>query len=147
MKLFKTLICMIAVFSLLLCSGCKTQPSAENTIETISADDVYVDGENSWFSDFYIEGNRVYITCQVTLCNTGDARTVRLYGVFPEDVGTLVTEAVLPGFITDDFDSKENCFLLEPGEQTCHVTFIGTFAGTEEKNVRLLPQILIEEAS
>lgn len=149
MKMLKTLISMSAVFALLLCSGCKTQSSvsAENTIDTICADDVYVDQENSWFSDFHIEADKVYITCHIELCNKSNARTVRLYGVFSDDVDTLVTESVLPGFITDDFDSNDNSFLLAPGEQAYDVTFIGTFAGTGQKNDRLLPQILIEEAS
>lgn len=149
MKMLKALVSMIAVFALLLCGGCKTQSSvsAGNTIDTICADDVYVDQENSWFSDFHIEADKVYITCHIELCNKSHARTVRLYGVFSDDVGTLVTESVLPGFITDDFDSNDNSFLLAPGAQTYDVTFIGTFAGTEQKNDRLLPQILIEEAS
>lgn len=149
MKLLKTLASIIAVFALLLCSGCKTQSSAsaEDTVNTISAEDVYVNQENSWFSDFYIEADKVYITCHIELCNRSNIRTVRLYGVFSDDVGTLVTESVLPGFITDVLDSNDNSFLLEPGEQTYDVTFIGTFAGTEQKNDRLLPPILIEEVS
>ena len=149
MKLLKTLASMIAVFALLFCSGCETQPSvsAENTIDTICAEDVYVDQENSWFSDFHIEADTVYITCHIELCNNSNTRAVRLYGVFSDDVGTLITEPILPGFITDDFDSDDHSFLLASGKQTYDVTFIGSFAGTEQKTDRLLPQILIEEAS
>lgn len=147
MKTLKILAGTVAVFALLSCGGCKTQSFLENTIDTISAEDVYVDQENSWFSDFYIENDKVYLTCHIELCNKSNARTVRLYGVFSDDVGTLVTEAVLPGYRTDASDSNDDRFFLAPGTQTCDVTFIGTFAGTEQKNDRLLPQIWIEEAS
>ena len=56
-----------------------------------------------------------------------------------------MTESVLPGFVTDELDSEDNSFLLASGELTFTVAFVGTYAGTQEKNDRLLPEILITE--
>ena len=145
MKSLKNLFCFLLVFTICMTSGCGAKGPA--AIETISEEAVYVDRAKSWFDDFSVDGDMVYLTCHITLCNASLDRTIRLYGVFPDDEGILVSESVLPGFVTDELDSDDNSFLLASGEDTFTVTFVGTYAGTQQKNDRLLPEILITEDS
>ena len=143
MRSLKKLLFLLLVVTLCMESGCGAKVPA--AIETISEEAVYVDRAKSWFDDFSVDGDVVYITCHITLCNASQDRTVRLYGVFPDDEGILLTESVLPGFVTDELDPDDNSFLLASGEHTFTVAFVGTYAGTQEKNDRLLPEILITE--
>ena len=143
MRSLKKLFFLLLVVTFCMESGCGAKVPA--AIETISEEAVYVDRAKSWFDDFSVDGDVVYITCLISLCNASQDRTVRLYGVFPDDEGILVTESVLPGFVTDELDPDDNSFLLASGEHTFTVTFVGTYAGTQEKNDRLLPEILITE--
>lgn len=143
MRSLKKLFFLLLAVTFCMASGCGAKVPA--AIETISEEAVYVDRAKSWFDDFSVDGDVVYITCHITLCNASQDRTVRLYGVFPDDEGILVTESVLPGFVTDELDPDDNSFLLASGEDTFTVTFVGTYAGTQQKNDRLLPEILITE--
>ena len=143
MRSLKKLFFLLLVVTFCMESGCGAKVPA--AIETISEEAVYVDRAKSWFDDFSVDGDVAYITCHITLCNASQDRTVRLYGVFPDDEGILVTESVLPGFVTDELDPDDNSFLLASGEDTFTVTFVGTYAGTQVKNDRLLPEILITE--
>ena len=143
MRSLKKLFCFLLVVTFCMESGCGVKVPA--AIETISEEAIYVNRAKSWFGDFSVDGDVVYITCHITLCNALQDRTIRLYGVFPDDEGILVTESVLPGFVTDELDSDDNSFLLTSGEHSFTVTFVGTYAGTQQKNDRLLPEILITE--
>lgn len=143
MRSLKKLFFLLLVVTFCMESGCGAKVPA--AIETISEEAVYVDRAKSWFDVFSVDGDVVYITCHITLCNASQDRTVRLYGVFPDDEGILLTESVLPGFVTDELDPDDNSFLLASGEHTFTVAFVGTYAGTQVKNDRLLPEILITE--
>lgn len=103
--------------------------------------------EDSWFSDFEVEGDQVHFKCFLRLQNTTDrAQTISIYGIFNEDVrGGLVKESRL--LAHDTFEPKSTTFYLPAGaEISAVVTFTGTFAGTMQKYDRLLPELEIVNA-
>ena len=122
---------LIALSTLALFSSCKTS----NTI--------YVDEKNSYFSDFMVENNEVFIKCYITLVNKFDVeKTVNLSAKLPEDVaiGLLKNEEIKA--LNDD--GSEMDFTLPPNSsKSFDVVFVGDFAGTYLKYDRLLPEISI----
>ena len=117
----------------LLCSCCAED--AESSVEVIK--------DSSYFSDYSVEGESVAIKCIVTLKNKSDTAAVfEIYGDFSADKGTLLTDGVLKG---TDAVSGDGSFTLRPNEEkTFTVIFSGTFAGTDQKKDRLLPEITVK---
>lgn len=98
-----------------------------------------IDPDNSYFLDFTVEGETVVIRGHYVIWNRTDrARTVQLRGDFAKDkVLGLVKESTL---LAADAETGDTAFALAPGKTELDVVFIGTFAGTEQKADRLLPE-------
>lgn len=126
--------CLSAILILLLLvslGACKSADKGE----------VFVVREKSMLRNFKVEDGQVRFSCSVCFDNTdAHSQVISLIGNFTEDVkGGLVKERWIPG----ESEMGEDIFLLPPGETTLELVFIGTFAGTAEKQSRLLPEIEI----
>ena len=108
------------------------------------AKDIKLDEEKSFFSDFKIENNKVYIYCTLFIENKSDAEKVILLNAsFEKDVENgLLKEAIISGCSLDESTQK---FQLQKSENQLDVVFIGEYAGTDKKHDRLLPEIEIIE--
>jgi len=106
--------------------------------------EIRIDRNESFYSSFRIENNKVYIVCNVLINNPNiEAAKVTLSGLFENDVKNgLLKEALLPGYATDCETAEFN---LEKGDNRIEVVFIGDYAGTNQKHDRLLPEIRISE--
>ena len=109
-----------------------------------ATDKIYVDKEKSYFSDFEVENDQVFIKCHITLTNTFETeKMVNLSAKLPEDVtiGLLKNEEV---HVLNE-DGLENVFILPANaSKTFDVVFVGEYAGTNQKNDRNLPEINIK---
>lgn len=97
----------------------------------------------SYFSDFNVKNQKVYLDCYITLKNISNTeKTVKLTASFPDDVNTgLLKESILPGL---NKNNKESKFIIHPNSQkSFNVTFVGDFAGTIQRHERLLPKVNI----
>ena len=103
-----------------------------------------LDREDSFFSDFKVEGEKVYIYCTLFIENqSGSEKNVAFKASLDNDVKNgLLREAVIDGYAVD---GSTTIFKLQNGENQIDVVFIGDYAGTEEKRDRLLPDIEIIE--
>ena len=104
---------------------------------------IKIEKELSYYKDFAVEGDEVRIYCNVSVSNdTGELKTVRLLGQFPEDMengllteSELVAEHVeLPGATT---------FVVPVGRTVYDIVFVGHKGTGDQKADRLLPEILI----
>lgn len=108
------------------------------------ADQIYIDKNQSYFSDYEVENDKVFIKCHITLENTfQDEKMVTLSAKFPEDVtsGLLKSEKIK----ALNEDGSEMKFVLSPQASTSFdVVFVGEYSGTNQKDNRNLPEINIE---
>ena len=127
-KYLATILLLVGV--VMLFSGC----TQKNTVEIVK--------KESFYSDFTVEGNKVYIKCELAVDNsTGQEATVEFYADFPDDVNIgLLTSARLMGYQENGGTSE---FSLAEGKQRVVVVFIGDFAGTNQKHDRNLPNITL----
>lgn len=105
--------------------------------------DVILIEEESFFLDYEIIDDEVWLRCRVTLCNAGNEdRTVKLRADFSEDVKTgLLKDGTL---YASDISGTECVCAVGAGEtETVEVVFIGEFGGTNQKHDRLLPEIQV----
>ena len=120
-----------------------------NSLEDLEDRNISADAEQSWFSDYEIRGNRVYLTCKLTLRNeSGIYQHGRLWASFPKDVGTLMQEERLPGYLISEVGEElptdqtpTSIIDLDFGENEIQVVFVGTYAGGTQKNDRCLPEL------
>ena len=105
---------------------------------------ISIDTNESFYSDYSVKGDKVYIYCTVFIKNNSqNEKNVMLNALFDNDVETgLLKESVLKGY---DIDRQTEVFELIKGVNKLEVVFIGEFAGTAQKHDRLLPQIKIIE--
>ena len=110
---------------------------------TYRLSNLHIDKKNSFYSDFSIKEDKVYIKCILKVKNsTSHDQRFNINANFPDDVNLgLLKYENLKGYnkkLEDDiFDIKKNSSL------TFEVVFIGEFAGNSNKHDRLLPQIII----
>lgn len=106
--------------------------------------EISIDNDESFYSDFKIEDDKVYIYCNVLVKNPGnDNEKISLSGVFENDKKSgLLKKELLNGY-SDDCETTE--FNLKRGDNQIEVVFIGDYAGTNQKYDRLLPRIIINE--
>ena len=123
----------ILLLPVLLFSGCA---------KTAVNKDVIVIASESFYSDFEVKGDSVYIYCTLSLrnCSSQDV-TFQIKGCFDNDVkGHLLTERVL--FAHDD--ALETVFFLRANEKKeFDVCFTGQYGGRPVKHDRMLPEIEI----
>lgn len=106
-------------------------------------DDLRIVKDTSYFSDFYIEGEKVYIKCELTIKNYSSVdKSFQLSAILKDDVklGLLKSEN-LKGYNQELTNDK---FTIEKKTtETFSVIFVGDFAGTNRKHDRNLPEIVI----
>jgi hypothetical protein len=107
-------------------------------------EELHILKESSFYNDFYIEGEKVYIECKITIKNnSNNERSFKLHGDFKEDVqlGLLKNENLI-GY-RQDLNTTE--FTVDKkSKQFFTVTFIGDFAGNNKRYNRNLPKIRVE---
>ena len=108
------------------------------------AKEIELNEEKSFFSDFKIENNKVYIYCTLFIENKSDTeKVISLKASFEKDVEIgLLKEALVSGYSLDESTQE---FQLKKGENQLDVVFVGEYAGVDKKNDRLLPDIEITE--
>lgn len=106
--------------------------------------EISIDDNESFYSSFKIENNKVYIYCNVLIKNPNkDAVKIALSGLFENDVKNgLLKESLLTGYASD-FETTE--FNLGNGDNWIEVVFIGDYEGKNQKYDKLLPEIRISE--
>ena len=106
--------------------------------------DIRLNEDKSFFSDFKIENDKVYLYCTLFVENLSETeRTVILKASFEADVKNgLLKEALTVGY---SFAEGAEEFRLQKGENQIDVVFIGEHAGGDQKHDRRLPDIMIEE--
>ena len=128
MKLKSSILIMAIILILLTCSCGKKGMS--------------IDVEESFFSSFDVENEKVYIYCNVLIKNPNRGESeITLVGVFEDDVKNgLLKEANLKGYSTDGTTST---FKVAQGDNWIEVVFVGEFSEKNEKLDRSLPVIQI----
>lgn len=96
-------------------------------------DSINIVEEESFYSDFYVENDVVYINCTLTVEATKD-QSVCFVGDFADEaeIGLLKEKSL-----------ETTSFNIQKGKQTIDVTFIGSFGGNNKKADRKLPDISI----
>ena len=137
-------LCVILALCLLALGGCGTAEAERGApeLETVAAELAHVVDDASWYSDFSVQGDKVYITCVVTV-ECSEATELQIYGDFREDEGKLLKNSLLLGQLGEDINSLQSTAALPRGKTELRVTFIGDFAGTAQKQNRLLPQLYL----
>lgn len=136
---------LLTALCLLFLSACDPWNGEPNP----EALDLMLVEDSSWFSDYEIRGETVRLTCELTLENHTDGPLSGcLLAWFTGDVGTLVRENRLPGFLASEAEAENptsqtapGVLEFQPGKTTIRVVFVGTFAGDPRKQDRLLPQL------
>ena len=126
-------------FLVLLCIVCMML-----SLFSCQVKDIKLNEEKSFFSDFKIENNKVYIYCTLFIENKSDTeKVISLKASFEKDVEIgLLKEALVSGYSLDESTQE---FQLKKGENQLAVVFVGEYAGVDKKNDRLLPDIEITE--
>lgn len=127
---------VILVVACILCSVIGFSSCEQN--------DVRLNEDKSFFSDFKIENDKVYLYCTLFVENLSETeRTVILKASFEADVKNgLLKEALTVGCSLAEGVEE---FRLQKGENQIDVVFIGEHAGGDQKHDRRLPDIMIEE--
>lgn len=104
---------------------------------------IYIDKRNSFYSNFSVDGNYVYIVCELEICNnTNHEKVVKLLGDFTEDKKhCLVKNSKVEGY---EGEGSYN-ISVRPGKQRIRVVFKDEFGGNNQKHSRNLPDIEIIE--
>ena len=126
-------------FLVLLCIVCMML-----SLFSCQAKNVKLNEGKSYFSDFKIENDKVYIYCTLFIENKSDTeKVISLKASFEKDVENgLLKEALVSGYSLDESTQE---FQLQKGENQLDVVFIGKYAGADKKQDRLLPDIEITE--
>jgi len=105
--------------------------------------DLQIVKDTSYFSDFSVDGEKVYIKCEFTLKNSSSNDNMfQLNAIMKDDVELgLLKEENLEGYNQNLTSDK---FTIGKNEtKTYSVIFVGDFAGTNKKHDRNLPKIVI----
>ena len=130
-KRMMTCICLTVMVSIIL-SGCVNTTS--NNIEICQ--------EKSSLVEFYEDDGIVHIICRITLHNTtSEDQTIRIRGVSQEDVDNgLLLSPYLSGVNAED---HSELFQIKAGQYSEFlVDFWGEYAGTHQKEDRLVPDVI-----
>ena len=129
---FTIILCSIAViFSL-----CK---------KIVKPEDVYIDYSNSYFSNFYIEGDTVKFLCSISIVNSGKTeKTIELSASSQKDCeGGLLKSPTLVA----EVENHESAIIIIPpkSKKEIDVIFSGQHGESNIKEDRLLPEITMVE--
>lgn len=114
---------------------------ADNSVNKAA---VSVVNSESWFSDFTVENDKVYMKCHITLENTDNKeQRIKMAAVCSDDVenGLLKEEKI---YAVNKQDEVKEFVIKSNSTQSFDVVFLGEFAGTAQKSNRLLPEIIID---
>lgn len=105
---------------------------------------VEIDFTRSNYSDFQVDGEKVIIKCNYVIVSTcSEPKTVKLTGTFQKDQKLgLLQEAELIG--VDSRQGGKDSFVVAPGQNAVEVYYVGTFAGTNQKVNRVLPETTLK---
>lgn len=142
MRKTKLLCVTLALLLLASAGGCATAEDDAAGLETVAPELAHVVDDASWYSDFSVQGDKVYITCVVTVA-CSEATELQIYGDFREDAGKLLKNPLLLGQLGDDSNRLQSTAALPRGQTELRVVFVGDFAGTDQKQNRLLPQLYL----
>ena len=106
------------------------------------SNDVKIDYDKSFFNNFKVIEDKVYINCYIVIFNnSSEEKIIKIKGDFSEDAKNgLVKESELCGYTIENVSES---IKLKPGENKLNIVFIGVFGGNYKKNNRLLPQMTI----
>lgn len=106
-------------------------------------DDIHINYEKSYFSDFHVEEDKVYFECVLCIENNTDKRhKVKFTAESEEDKENgLIKDSKLNGY---NGTLETSLFDIEPKENMITVIFVGNYGGAEQKVNRLLPEIYLE---
>ena len=98
---------------------------------------MFIINEESFFSDFYVKGDKVYLECEMSIDSPRDC-DIQLQGTFVRDEGKLLKNATVFAY---DTENGNNSFHMMRGTNRFKVVFIGDYGGIPQKFDRLLPEI------
>ena len=132
--LIPSLICIFFIVALFACSQKKFISKESTSIESIS-----LVHDESYFMDFEIEDNLVYIECSLTVQNNNDSDYIfQISADFSKDVEIgLLTDDVL--YACDAQNQRQNFILKVKEKKVIECFFIGEYGGTHRKSDRNLP--------
>lgn len=104
---------------------------------------IKIDRENSWFDEFYIEGNKVYMKCYITIRNSSDENNyIKLVAGLEEDAKNKLIKN--PKVTGQDSKGSDMFFVPANSQKEYTVFFIDDYAGENKKQDRNLPEIEVE---
>ena len=142
-RIIPVLLALALLFTFAACSSEKESSSIQPGQGKVK-EVVEIDYSRSNYAEFQVEGEKVIIKCNYVIVNTySEAKTVKLVGTFQKDrqLG-LLQEAELTG--VDSKQGGKDSFVVAPGQNAVEVYYVGTFAGTNQKVNRVLPQTTLE---
>ncbi len=119
---------LVVLFLVVLAGGC---------IIYMQLSKMFVVNDESFFSDFYIKDDKVYLECEVSINSPRDC-DIQIQGSFARDEGKLLKDATVFAY---DVENRSNSFHIVRGTNRFRVVFIGDYGGTPQKSDRLLPEI------
>ena len=97
----------------------------------------FIINKESYFSDFYVKGDKAYIECEMSIKSPRDC-SIQIQGTFMRDEGKLLKNATIFAY---DIESGSNIFNMVRGTNRFRVVFIGDYGGIPQKFDKLLPEI------
>ncbi len=109
----------------------------------IKVDDLDIVKDKSYFSDFYVKGEKVYIQCEITIKNSSSVnKAFKLNAIFKDDVELgLLKDENLKGY--NQALTNNEFVIAKQSTSSMSVSFVGNFAGINKKHDRNLPEIVI----
>lgn len=100
---------------------------------------IFIIEDKSYFIDFVVSEDKVYLNCKVMICNSYDYdKIIELYAYDYEDVkGGLLKNEVVQGINKDTLD---NTITIKPGMNLLEISFVGEFNYNYQKINRNLPK-------
>ena len=111
--------------------------SAVSCLAYLQWSKMFIINEESYFSDFYVKGDKAYIECEMSIKSPRDC-DIRIQGTFMRDEGKLLKTATVFAY---DTETGADSFHMVRGTNRFRVVFIGDYGGIPQKFDRLLPEI------
>lgn len=129
----KVLSCIVIIIVIVCLSLCTRMGiDVERDLKVLRSD--------SWFDDFYIKEDKVFMKCEITIQNKSNQdRYIKLFANMEEDANNgLIKSPTVSGF---DKEGNDKFFVSANTTKKYKVFFVGDFAGNTVKQDRNLPVI------
>ncbi|MBE6944717.1 MAG: hypothetical protein E7459_01340 [Ruminococcaceae bacterium] len=128
----KRLLCLLMLLSIFL-SGCTRTENKE--------DQVHLNLERSYFSDFFVKEELVEIRCYLCIENPTpkDVQVIVIATFNADQKAGLLKERRIAGVLAEQPDQV--VLTIPPGGAELYVNFYGTYDGLPKKQNRLLPDL------